>query len=139
VGAHPPECGGATRGATVATSTVSANAVALAVSKRGVKCDAKRVRSWARANMARFNKATHEDYTTHAYTPAEAKRIADALVSRARGSVKPGTPSRASSAARGRGAAKPTSAPKRARGTGSVPPTAPTTAPSAPKPEAGAS
>jgi hypothetical protein len=104
-------------------TTYSANAVALLVTKRGVRCDAKRVRSWARANMARFNKATHEDYTTHAYTGAERDRIVDALVKRARGTVTSGTPSRASSAARGRGAAKSsTSAPKRPRGTGSVPP-----------------
>jgi len=111
------------RRAVMPAQTYSANAVALLVTKRGVKCDAKRVRSWARANMARFNKATHEDYTTHAYTGPERDRIVDALVKRARGQVATGTPARASSAARGRGAAKsPTSAPKRPRGTGSVPP-----------------
>lgn len=119
----------------MAAQTYSANAIALIVTKRGVRCDGKRVRSWARANIARFNKATHADYQTHAYTAAERDRIVDALVKRARGSVPQGTPSRASSAARGRGASKAPKAtpkaPQRARGTGSVPkaPKAPQDAP----------
>lgn len=96
--------------------TFSANVVARLVAKRtGRPCDAKRVRSWARANVTRFD---DDGYTTHAYTSAERDRIVNALVARSRANAT-GTDGRASSASRGRtaptapkGRAKRATAPK---------------------------
>jgi len=102
----------------MAAATFSARAVALMVAKRGVKCDAKRVRAWSRDHIARLD---DDAYTTHAYTAAEAKRIADALVARARPDAK-GTTGRASSASRGRKApSAPKSAPSAPKTTGEAP------------------
>lgn len=79
--------------------TYSANAVARDASKAtGRKVDAKRVRSWARANIGRFD---DDGYTTHAYSAAERTRIIAALTARAKPDAK-GTAGRASSASRGR-------------------------------------
>lgn len=107
----------------MAALTYSAHAVALIVAKRGVKCDAKRVRAWSRDHIARLD---DDAYTSHAYTAAERDRIVAALVARARPDAK-GTDGRARSASQGR-AGRSKSAPKRA----SAPKAAPK-APSAPE------
>jgi len=111
--------------------TYSARAVAVLVAKRGVKCDAKRVRAWARDHIARLD---DDAYTSHAYTAAERDRIVAALIARSRPDAK-GTAGRASSASRGRSK----SAPKRATApkSSTAPKTAPTASPAAPEsPEA---
>ena len=88
--------------------TTTAAQVAREVAKRtGKACDGKRVRSYARAFIARFD---DDGYTSHQYSAAEHKRIVDALVARAKGTT--GTNGRARSAAQGRAGA-PKTAPKR--------------------------
>lgn len=106
--------------------TFSANVVARLVTKRtGRPCDAKRVRSWARANVSRFD---DDGYTTHAYTSAERDRIVNALVARSRANAT-GTAGRASSASRGRATGPKTRA-KRATAPKDAPtPSAPAAAP----------
>ena len=107
--------------------TYTAAQTAREVAKRmGKACDGKRVRSWARANVSRFD---DDGYTSHQYSAAEHKRIVDALVARAKGTT--GTNGRARSAAQGRaGGVKATSkAPKapKAPSIVMVPPPAPVT------------
>lgn len=107
--------------------TFTANVVARLVAKRtGRPCDAKRVRSWARANVTRFD---DDGYTTHAYTSAERDRIVNALVARSRANAT-GTDGRASSASRGRTA--PTAPKGRAKGATAPKPSAKPSAPLAP-------
>jgi hypothetical protein len=106
----------------MAGMTFSARAVAkLVASRSGRPCDAKRVRAWARASIARFD---DEGYTTHAYTSAERDRIVNGLVARARANAT-GTAGRASSASRGRTAARKTSPARKATHKAPVAPVAP--------------
>jgi len=94
--------------------TYTAAQTAREVAKRtGKACDGKRVRSWARANVSRFD---DDGYTSHQYSAAEHARIVTALVARAKGAGT-GTNARAKAASTGRKAA----------------PKAPRTAPKAPK------
>lgn len=79
--------------------TYTANMVARIVQGKTRKpCDAKRVRSWARGNIARFD---DDGYTSHAYSGRERDLIVAALVKRARPDAT-GQAGRASSASRGR-------------------------------------
>ena len=88
-------------GAQTYTANVVAREVSAAMRKRDPKShgiDAKRVRSWVRANVARFD---DDGYTSHQYTSAERTRIVAALLARSKPDAT-GTAGRASSAARGR-------------------------------------
>jgi len=83
----------------MAVQTYSAFVTAQAVTKRtGRRCDAKRVRQWAREHLTRFQ---DDHYTSHAYSARERDTIVNALVARSRPDAK-GTNGRASSASRGR-------------------------------------
>lgn len=68
--------------------TYSANAVAREASadKRiGRTVSPKQVRDIARTTIARFSKATHPAYQSHAYSADERKRIMAVLLARAQG------------------------------------------------------
>lgn len=72
----------------MATSTQSPNAVARTLSaalKRTIT--PKAVRSMARATIARFDKARHPEYQSHAYTAAEVASLRKAFASRGQRSV----------------------------------------------------
>ena len=78
-------------------TTTAAQVAREVTRKTGKACDGKRVRSWARAFIARFD---DDGYTSHQYSAAEHARIVTALVARAKGTT--GTNGRARSAAQGR-------------------------------------
>lgn len=86
--------------------------VARAMSSKGRKLDAKRVRAWVREHIARFD---DDGYTSHEYTPAEYRSIIAGMT----GQAKTG---RTSAAVKGRaGATSKAKTPRTARVMGSGP------------------
>jgi hypothetical protein len=69
---------------TASAKTASANDMSARLSKSLRRTiTAKAVRTWARDNIARFDKAAHAEYQTHDYNAAEQRAIVDGFAKRA--------------------------------------------------------
>jgi hypothetical protein len=107
--------------------TYTARVVAGLVTKRvGRKVTDKQVRAWARDNIQRL---MDDGYTHHEYTSAERDRIVNALAARRAARPMTGTPSRASSASKGRTPSKATSKASKAAKVAPIARVAPTVTP----------